>query len=186
MVTAFKKTLKAEKLDLPFTILRDTVKIPEEEDFIRRPLFAGFAGYKLQLGNIFPYLIRQISLPILFSFFLVGITIFSFMLLYRSLFKQYRLGQIKNDLISNITHELKTPIATVGVAIEALRNFGAAQSPEKTREYLDISASELQRLGLLVDKVLKISMLENKKIELKKESFNMRKFFQTATILSTS
>ncbi|MEP7373854.1 MAG: HAMP domain-containing sensor histidine kinase [Chitinophagaceae bacterium] len=178
LVTAFTKTLKTEKLDLPFTILRDTVRIPQEEDFIRRPMIAGFAGYKLQLGNTFSYLIRQISLPILFSFFLVGITIFSFVLLYRSLFKQYRLGRIKNDLISNITHELKTPIATVGVAIEALRNFGAAQSPEKTREYLDISAAELQRLGLLVDKVLKFSMLENKNSELKKENFCMRELVQ--------
>ncbi len=56
-------------------------------------MFAGFAGYKLQLGNTFSYLIKQISLPILFSLFLVGITIFSFVLLYRSLFKQYRLAK---------------------------------------------------------------------------------------------
>ena len=178
LATEFGRRLKGERLDIPFTILRDTAGISDQEDFTRRPMFAGFTGYKIQLDNTFPYLIRQISLPVLFSFFLVGITIFSLVLLYRSLFKQYRLGQIKNDLISNITHELKTPIATVGVAIEALRNFGAVQSPEKTKEYLDISASELQRLGLLVDKVLKISMLENKKIELKKESFNMRELVE--------
>jgi two-component system, OmpR family, phosphate regulon sensor histidine kinase PhoR len=174
LITAFTKTLKAEKLELPFTILRDTVEIPAEEDFIRRPMFAGIAGYKLQLGNIFPYLIKQISLPILFSFFLVGITIFSFVLLYRSLFKQYRLGQIKNDLISNITHELKTPIATVGVAIEALKNFNAIQDPQKTKEYLDISQNELQRLGLLVDKVLNLSMFEKKEIEVKYEVFDLK------------
>ena len=81
---------------------------------------------------------------------------------------------MKNEFISNITHELKTPIATVGVAIEALRNFGASQNPEKTKEYLEISAAELQRLGLLVDKVLKLSMFENKTVELKKEMFDMR------------
>jgi two-component system phosphate regulon sensor histidine kinase PhoR len=178
LAAEFARRLKSEKLDIPFAIQRDTIGISNEGDFIRRPMMAGFPGYKVQLGNTFPYLIKQITLPILFSIFLVGITIFSLVLLYRSLFKQYRLGQIKNDLISNITHELKTPIATVGVAIEALRNFGATQSPEKTKEYLDISASELQRLGLLVDKVLKISMLENKRIELKKESFNMRELVQ--------
>ena len=137
-------------------------------------MFAGFTGYKLQLGNTFPYLIKQISLPILFSFFLVGITIFSFVLLYRSLFKQYRLGQIKNDLISNITHELKTPIATVGVAIEALKNFNAIQDPQRTKEYLDISQNELQRLGLLVDKVLNLSMFEKKEIEVKYEVFDLK------------
>jgi len=170
----FSQALKAEKLELPFTIHRDTVKVSVERDFIRRPMFAGFTGYKLQLGNTFPYLIKQISMPILFSFFLVGITVFSFVLLYRSLFKQYRLGQVKNDLISNITHELKTPIATVGVAIEALKNFNAIQDPQRTKEYLDISQNELQRLGLLVDKVLNLSMFEKKEIEVKYEVFDLK------------
>lgn len=172
LTTEFAKTLKAEKLELPFLVHRDTAKI--QEDFVRRPMLGGFAGYKLQLGNTFPYLIKQISLPILFSLFLVGITIFSFVLLYRSLHKQYRLGQIKNDLISNITHELKTPIATVGVAIEALKNFNAIQDPQRTKEYLDISQNELQRLGLLVDKVLNLSMFEKKEIEVKYEVFDLK------------
>lgn len=80
---------------------------------------------------------------------------------------------MKSDLMSNITHELKTPIATVGVAIEALKNFNAIQDPQRTREYLDISQNELQRLSLLVDKVLKLSMFEKKDVELKQEVFDL-------------
>jgi two-component system phosphate regulon sensor histidine kinase PhoR len=80
---------------------------------------------------------------------------------------------MKTDLISNITHELKTPIATVGVAIEALKNFNAIQDTRRTNEYLDISQQELQRLSLLVDKVLKLSMFEKKEIELQKQHFDM-------------
>ena len=99
-------------------------------------------------------------LPVLFSIFLLGATILSFVLLYRNLLRQQKLAEIKNEFISNMTHELKTPIATVGVAIEALKNFNAIHDPQKTKEYLDISANELQRLGLLVDKVLKLSMFE--------------------------
>lgn len=120
-------------------------------------------------------------LPILFSIFLIGVTVFSFVLLYRTLINQQRLAAIKNEFMSNITHELKTPIATVGVAIEALRNFGAAQSPEKTKEYLDISASELQRLSLLVDKVLKLSMFENSKVELRKEPIDLLELVNEVT-----
>ena len=86
---------------------------------------------------------------------------------------QRRLAIIKNEFISNITHELKTPIATVTVAVEALRNFNALRDPEKTKEYLDISATEMQRLSLLVDKVLRLSMFENSEIELKKENFDL-------------
>ncbi|HKO82229.1 MAG TPA: HAMP domain-containing sensor histidine kinase, partial [Chitinophagaceae bacterium] len=174
LTTVFAKTLQDQKLNILFTISHHPEEISPEEDFIRRPFPAdSFGGYKLQLGNAFSYLIKKISWPILFSVFLVGLTVFSFILLYRSLLRQHRLAQIKNDLISNITHELKTPIATVGVAIEALKNFNAIQDPQKTREYLDISHNELQRLGLLVDKVLKLSMFENKKIELKSEVFDL-------------
>jgi two-component system phosphate regulon sensor histidine kinase PhoR len=106
---------------------------------------------------------------ILVSLLLVGLTIFSFALLLRTLVQQRKLTQIKNDFISNITHELKTPIATVSVAIEALRNFDALYDPEKTKEYLAISSNELQRLSFLVDKVLKLSMFEKHQVELKEE-----------------
>jgi two-component system phosphate regulon sensor histidine kinase PhoR len=101
-------------------------------------------------------------------------TLLSFVLLYRNMKKQQRLAELKNDFISNITHELKTPIATVGVAIEALKNFNAMQSPERTKEYLDISSNELNRLNLLVDKVLKLSMFEKKEIQLNLEALDLR------------
>jgi len=118
-------------------------------------------------------LIAKMASPILFSLFLVGVTVLSFSLLYRNLQRQRKLTEIKNEFISNITHELKTPIATVGVAIEALRNFNAINDPQRTKEYLDISQNELQRLSLLVDKVLKLSMFEKKEIELKYELLDL-------------
>ncbi|MDP4262690.1 MAG: HAMP domain-containing sensor histidine kinase [Bacteroidota bacterium] len=137
----------------------------------------GFAKplvYRLSLENEMSYLLKRLTLPLLFSLFLVGITIVSFVVLYRNLVRQRRLAELKNDFISNITHELKTPIATVGVAIEALQNFNAIHDPQRTKEYLDISQNELQRLSLLVDKVLKLSMFEKKEIELKKEQFDCK------------
>jgi two-component system, OmpR family, phosphate regulon sensor histidine kinase PhoR len=176
ITTAYKKRLNEENLLIPFNVVRlDKVIENDEPDFSE--VTVGFAHpitYHLELGNSFSYLMKRITLPILFSIFLVGVTIISFVLLYRNLLKQQRLAELKNEFISNITHELKTPIATVGVAIEALKNFNALQNPERTKEYLDISANELQRLSLLVDKVLKLSMFEKKEVELKKETFDMQ------------
>jgi two-component system phosphate regulon sensor histidine kinase PhoR len=91
------------------------------------------------------------------------------------------LADIKNEFISNITHELKTPIATVSVAIEALRTFNASIDPQRTKEYLDISSNELQRLSLLVDKVLKLSMFEKKEVELRYELLNMKDLVEEVT-----
>ena len=175
IATAYSGSLREEKLQVPFTIIRlDSSRVAYEPDMTH--VTVGFSHpitYELKLGNTSPYLLKKITLPILFSFFLVGVTLLSFVLLYRTLLRQHRLAEIKNEFISNITHELKTPIATVGVAIEALKDFNAAQDPQRTREYLDISSNELQRLGLLVDKVLKLSMLEKKEIELKYEMIDM-------------
>ncbi len=174
--SAYTKALKKEKLNVPFSITQaDSLDVSEAPVF--NEVTVGLAKpitYKLRLGNTFPFLLKQITQPILFSVLLLGITILSFVLLYRNLLKQQRLGALKNEFISNITHELKTPIATVGVAIEALRNFNAIHDPARTKEYLDISANELQRLNLLVDKVLKLSMFEKKEVELKVEPVNLR------------
>ena len=169
--SAYRNALVLEKMEIPYTIQKvdssQTVIDPEPN-----MVTVGFTKpvtYKLVTGNTMPYLLRQIMQPILFSILLLGITILSFTLLYQNLVKQRRLAALKNEFISNITHELKTPIATVGVAIEALKNFNAMNDQRKTEEYLDISQNELQRLGLLVDKVLRLSMFEKKEVELKYE-----------------
>jgi len=176
ITAAFLKKLKEQTISVPFKIVRqDSAKGDDEPGFSNVTVgFVHPVTYHLELGNTFPYLLQQIALPILFSVFLVGVTIVSFVLLYRNLLRQRRLAVLKNEFIANITHELKTPIATVGVAIEALKNFNAMHDPQRTKEYLDISSNELQRLGLLVDKVLKLSMFEKKEIDLKYETFDLR------------
>ncbi|HVZ96146.1 MAG TPA: HAMP domain-containing sensor histidine kinase [Chitinophagaceae bacterium] len=179
LIKAYAETLEQQNISVPFSI----VKLPKVVQGDEAMSFAtvGIAHpvtYQLQLGNTFPFLMKKIAWPVLFSVFLVGITVISFLILYKNLLRQQRLAVIKNEFISNITHELKTPIATVGVAIEALKNFNALHDEQKTKEYLDISANELQRLSLLVDKVLKLSMFEKKELELKPEKVNVKDLVQ--------
>lgn len=126
--------------------------------------FPNHQGFLLQ--KMWPY--------ILFSIFLFSCIGFAFALVYRSLRQQQKLTALKNDFISNVTHELKTPITTVGVAIEALNNFNALNDPKKTQEYLDISKLELQRLSILVDRVLKMALFEQTEPELKFEEIDLK------------
>ncbi|OSZ81414.1 hypothetical protein CAP36_09320 [Chitinophagaceae bacterium IBVUCB2] len=174
--SAYSVALKKQKLNVPFSIIKnDNPDLDNPQPL--NEVVVGFAkpvSYQMNLGNTFPYLFKQLTQPLLFSILLLGITILSFVLLYRNLLKQQRLAALKNEFISNITHELKTPIATVGVAIEALKNFNAIEDPKRTKEYLDISQNELQRLSLLVDKVLKLSMFEKKEVELKYETVDLK------------
>ena len=180
--TAFADRMEQQNMNVPFCIAK--ISRSERDEPSHNEVIIGFAnpiGYKLDLGNSFPYLLKRLKAPILLSLFIVGFTIFSFVLLYKNMLKQKRLADIKNEFISNITHELKTPIATVSVAIEALRSFNANMDAQRNKEYLDISANELQRLNLLVDKVLKLSMFEKKEMELKYETLDMQDLIQEVT-----
>lgn len=173
---AVQESFRQAGIEIPFAIYRtnDSSKLEGTgKTKIYRAGFARNAKYELVLGNSFLYYIRKMALPLLFSLFLVGVTLASFLLLYRSLKQQQKLALLKNDFISNITHELKTPIATVTVALEALQNFNAINDPAKTASYLEMSQQEMKRLSLLVDKVLRVSMFENSKVELKREQVDL-------------
>ncbi|MEO6489074.1 MAG: HAMP domain-containing sensor histidine kinase [Ferruginibacter sp.] len=172
---ALKKKLEHQQVDIPFTITKlESRYEPNEQNLNEISVgFARPATYRLTVGNTIPFLLKRITLPIVFSFLLLFITVFSFILLYRNLLKQRRLTEIKNDFIGNITHELKTPISTVSVAIEAMKNFNALNDPIRAQEYLDISSNELQRLSLLVDKVLSFSKYQRNEIDIKKEKFDL-------------
>jgi Signal transduction histidine kinase len=134
--------------------------------------------YSAVFHNYQTYLIKQIWPQILFSILLFSCIALAFFMVYQSLQKQQRLTALKNDFISNVTHELKTPITTVGVAIEAMSNFDALQNPERTKEYLNISKHELNRLTILVDKVLKMSLFEKGEPELKMEMLDLKDLTQ--------
>jgi two-component system phosphate regulon sensor histidine kinase PhoR len=181
LTARYAQVLQREKISIPFTIT--SRKAVLRDDMPPAPFFEtenevtiGInhpVTYRVDMGNMTPFALKKIGSQIMVSLLLVGLTAFSFYLLLRTLVQQRKLTQIKNDFISNITHELKTPIATVSVAIEALRNFDALHDPEKTKEYLAISSNELQRLSFLVDKVLKLSMFEKHQVELKEEVIDL-------------
>lgn len=182
VTAAYAKRLQDDNLKVNFRIGRLDSAHADQPNAVTIGLTKP-AIYNFYLQNTLGYMFGKLKLPILFSLLLLGVTIAAFVLLYRNMIKQHRLSTLKNEFISNITHELKTPIATVGVAIEALKNFNALDDPKRTREYLDISQNELQRLNLLVDKVLKLSVFENKAIELRKEVFDLKQL--TEEIMNT-
>ena len=139
-------------------------------------------AYRAEFKNVRPTLVAKISPQITFSIVLTSLIVTAFALMYRSIRSQQRLMQLKNDLISNITHELKTPVATVSVALEALRNFKALDNPALTQEYLAIAQNELKRLTLMTDKILKTSAFEENGLELKTESINLEKIIDDVLV----
>jgi len=123
--------------------------------------------------NYFYYLLKSISAQIVFAFILLLITAVAFRLAYINLKNQRKLLTIKNEFISNITHELKTPVSTVKVALEALLDFNLRNDPKRTKEYLEMAHSEMDRLDLLVNQVLKNSVLEDNSNFLSIDNFDI-------------
>src|SRR3569833_2007979 len=121
-----------------------------------------------------PYhvIFRSMWLVFLLSLILIITSIYGFNYLIKIVQKQRKLAELKDDFINNMTHELKTPIAILTVAIEGLQKFNALDDAEKTQRYLQTSRSELVRLNDLVTKVLNISAFEHDKINLVKENTN--------------
>jgi two-component system phosphate regulon sensor histidine kinase PhoR len=116
-----------------------------------------------------PYLLRRMGWLLGCSLLLLLLTSGCFVFMLRTILRQKRLSDIKNDFINNMTHELKTPISTVTAAVEALLHFGALNDPRKTEEYLQISQNNLQRLSDLVEKVLNLAVEEKQDFEFQTE-----------------
>ena len=141
--------------------------------------------YAAVMGNIRLVLLKEIAPQIFFSTILTVVTVLSFIVMYRNIRSQQRLMELKNDFISNVTHELKTPIATVSVALEALKNFKGIDDPKRTGEYLDIAQHELTRLSILTEKVLTTSLFDEKGIRIEYEKVNLEQVVnQTLNSLS--
>jgi two-component system phosphate regulon sensor histidine kinase PhoR len=86
---------------------------------------------------------------------------------------QKQLAEVKNDLISNITHEFKTPIATISVALESIKNFNAIKDKEKTKNYLEMSSNQLEKLNTMVEKLLETATLDSGNLELNKDQVDI-------------
>ncbi len=181
--SAYKIELAKSHINVPFRIERiqgppaQLDQSPPPDKLQTNFLYIGLSksyAYQASFGSPVRYILGRMGWPIALGLLLLGFTALAFVVLYRNLQQQQRLAQYKNDFISNMTHELKTPISTIKVAVEALRHFDALNDPKRTKEYLEISALELQRLSMLVDKVLKLSQFENKETELQLTVFDLR------------
>lgn len=89
------------------------------------------------------------------------------------LIKQKQISEIKSDFINNMTHEFKTPIATINLAVEAIRNPKVIDDEEKVKRYLQMIRDENKRMHAQVENVLRISKLEKNQLDISKDRVNV-------------
>ncbi len=118
-------------------------------------------------------ILKRILNGILISTLLVLTVISCLFYLLKIIKHQKQLAEVKNDLISNITHEFKTPIATISVALESIKNFNVIDDKEKTKKYLDMSGDQLEKLNVMVEKLLETATLDSDSLKLNKEKIDI-------------
>lgn len=177
IISKMKEELSKDNLKLTFQLL------PPSESAGTRQVIASYrdigSGEELQLEmpgnfwqisrNILPQILTTLAL-----FCFVGL---SYFLMHRQYRKNRELLVFQNDFISNMTHELKTPMATMNVALEALQNFGIDKE-EKRKEYLQIARTEAEKLGGLVDKALSVSKMSPPDSEVVSEEINLQSWLE--------
>nr|MBI1232463.1 two-component sensor histidine kinase [Cytophagales bacterium] len=160
---------------------------PLKESTIRAELFpSDLMGVNSYLVIKFPneknYLLKQIWLPLLSSLLFLGIIIYCFVYAIRVIIHQKKVSEIKNDFINNMTHEFKTPISTVSLAIEALQDPDIGYQESFRRRYLGIIKEENKRLGTQVEQVLQAAALDKKDFKLKLEKVDIIALIESAQV----
>jgi len=188
--TLLKKELKSRGISIPYQYI---VKNPSNM------IFASFAensipnfvrdAYKAQLfpsdlqpqnhylyvhfPNTQGFILRNMWTVFASSVFLILMIGGIFYTSVNTMLKQKKLATIKNDFINNMTHEFKTPISTISLAVEVMKDNEVKKDSSKMNRYLNIIQDENRRLGTQVEKVLQMALLDKGDVKLKLERVNI-------------
>jgi two-component system phosphate regulon sensor histidine kinase PhoR len=127
------------------------------------------------------YIIKQMGPMILASIIFTTIIILAFALTVRTIFNQKKISEIKSDFINNMTHELKTPLATISLAIDALTNSKVISDQDKIRYYSAMIKEENKRMNKQVEKILQAARLEKQDIKLTLQKLDAHEIIRKVT-----
>jgi len=126
------------------------------------------------------FLIQSILPALLSSIILTGLILFCFVYTINVILMQKKVSLMKTDFINNMTHEFKTPIATISLAADSINNPMVKSKPEMIERYADIIKQENKRMLNQVEKVLQIARLDKEEFELKVVEIDLNKIVGTA------
>ncbi len=149
------------------------------------PLFIdneGFSDYKLFVS--FPdkkgYILSTITNNLLLAALFILAIIFVFASSLYQMLKQKKISEIKTDFINNMTHEFKTPIATINLAIDAINNPKIINDQDKVKRYAEMIREENKRMHAQVENVLRISKLEKNQLDITKSVLDIHDIIDDA------
>lgn len=115
------------------------------------------------------------------SLLLIALIISSFAYVIFTVFRQKKISEIKNDFVNNMTHEFKTPIATISLASDSILNPNIISAPDKIKRFTEIIKQENRRMLSQVEKVLQMALLDKKDFQLSLKKVNIHEIIEQAS-----
>jgi two-component system phosphate regulon sensor histidine kinase PhoR len=126
------------------------------------------------------YLLRTMWVTLSISAVIILSLVLAFFYTINTIRKQKKYTEIKNDFISNMTHEFKTPISTIALAGEMLSDSSITKTPEKLERFTKMIREENKRLGVLVESILQTAVLDKGDFKLQRTDFDLNELIQSA------
>lgn len=159
------------------------IKKTESENYYSIPLFPNdfFENSGILIVN-FPtkenFILQSMWLMLTSSFAFILLIILAFGIVFYIIFRQKKVDELKTDFINNMTHEFKTPVATISLASQMLKNERVVNSPEKILNYAHIIEEENKRLSGHIENVLTAARLDKGEFQLKKREINLNELLE--------
>jgi len=153
-----------------------TIGIPVFLDNENRSNFSLYVDFPERKKYLLSSILSMIVLSVVFT----SVIILAYSSAIYQLIKQRQISQIKTDFINNMTHEFKTPIATINLAIDSIRNPKIIGDQEKVMRYLTMIKEENKRMHSQVENVLRISKLEKNELNISKERLELNDLIEDA------
>ncbi|WP_425659321.1 sensor histidine kinase [Tenacibaculum ascidiaceicola] len=159
-----------------FNIQPEDINYPLLEDENGNSKYKLYVKFPNEKKNLLSGMMKVLIL----SLFFIGIIIAAFSTSLYQLIRQKKISEIKTDFINNMTHEFKTPIATINLALDAIKNPKIISDEEKVKRYVQMIRDENKRMHGQVENVLRISRLEKNQIEMSKDAVDMHDIIEEA------
>jgi len=113
------------------------------------------------------------------SFLLISLILILFLLSMRIIIKKDKLDEMKNDFINNMTHEIKTPIATIGLACEMLQDSSISSDPANNSTYIGIISDENRRMRMLIETILQNAKMTSNNFEVNRQEIDLHEIINS-------
>ncbi len=158
----FPTKVKSKKFKFENTSIYETPIFRDSEGQTNFSLLLSFPKKK-------KFLLSSIMTMAILSLVFTLVIVIAYSSAIYQLIQQKQISEIKSDFINNMTHEFKTPIATINLAVEAIRNPKSIEDKEKVLRYLGMIKDENKRMHAQVENVLRISKLEKNQLDISKD-----------------